>query len=169
MKFFALTSLALVSSILSPVIAAPTPDNALAVRQTPADAPAALAIVSQLYSDVQQYTAVINSFDPNDSYPLDSTAASLSLTSSLEDKAAAGEAFTAAIASINTLVVEATSSIESLPDSPATKRALESITALSKRQIIGTDPTGLAGELVLILLEVGGALNNIIAILGLSK
>ncbi|KAI4188459.1 MAG: hypothetical protein L6R41_002138 [Letrouitia leprolyta] len=156
MKFFSLTSLALAGSLISPSIAAPTPDNALVVRQTPADAPAAFAIVSQLYTDIKQYTAVINS-----------TAASLTPDSSLEDKAAAGEKFTSAIASINTLVVDATTSIKALPDTPATKRALEAITPISKRQVVD-DPTGLAGELVLILLEVGGALNNIIAILGLT-
>lgn len=62
MKFFSLTSLALAGSLISPSIAAPTPDNALVVRQTPADAPAAFAIVSQLYTDIKQYTAVISTF-----------------------------------------------------------------------------------------------------------
>lgn len=155
MKFFALSTLALASSFLSPTIAAPTPENALVVRQSPSDAPAAFAIVSQLYSDIKQYTAVINSTAA--AYP----------DASPEDQAAASATFTSAIASINTLVVEATSSIKALPDTPATKRALEVITAISKRQVVD-DPTGLAGELVLILLEVGGALNNIIAILGLT-
>ena len=65
MHFFSLATLALANSFIAPSFAAPTQENALDVRQTPADAPAALAIVKQLYVDVKQYTAVIStSRDP---------------------------------------------------------------------------------------------------------
>ena len=60
MRFLSLTSLALASSFIAPTFAAPTAENALVERQTPDDAPAALAIVQQLYVDVKQYTAVIS-------------------------------------------------------------------------------------------------------------
>ena len=67
------------------------------------------------------------------------------------------------------LVVETTSDIKALAGSPVTKRALEPTNAITERQVNPADPTGLAGTLTLVLLEIGGALNNIIAILGLSK
>ncbi|KAI4116711.1 MAG: hypothetical protein LQ345_002915 [Seirophora villosa] len=162
MHFFSLTTLALASSFITPSFTAPTSGiNPLVERQSPADAPAALAIVQKLYVDVKQYTAVINS-----------TAAALSKESSPDNKAKAGRTFTAAIASINALVVDTTASVKSLPSSATKKRALESSSsssaAVAKRQLNPADPTGLATTLTLILLEVGGALNNIIAILGLS-
>ncbi|KAL8846672.1 MAG: hypothetical protein Q9221_008258 [Calogaya cf. arnoldii] len=157
MHFLSLTTLALASSFITPSFAAPTAENALVERQTPTDAPAALAIVQQLYVDVKQYTAVINS-----------TAADLSKKNKPADKAKAARTFTSAIASINALVVETTADIKALASSPVTKRALESSVALEKRQINPADPTGLATTLTLILLEIGGALNNIIAILGLT-
>ncbi|KAL8646778.1 MAG: hypothetical protein Q9210_005938 [Variospora velana] len=143
MHFLYFTTLALASSFIAPSFAAPASDNnALAERQSPADAPAALAIVNQLYVDVKQYTAVITK---------------------------AGQTFTAAIASINTLVVNSTAFIKALPGSPVTN-ALESSTAvaLAKRQVNPADPTGLATTLTLILPEIGRALNNIITILGLT-
>ncbi|KAL6715419.1 hypothetical protein ACLMJK_006380 [Lecanora helva] len=152
MKTFSISYLAIASTFASIVYSAPTSDHALVERQTPADAPAALAIVDKLFTDVTQYTAVINS-----------TAASLSADSSATDKATAGDTFTSAIASINTLVVDATTSIKALPDSPEKKRALA---GLVKRQ---ADPTGLAAELALLIEEIGGALNNIIATLGLTN
>ncbi|KAI4093481.1 MAG: hypothetical protein LQ344_002894 [Seirophora lacunosa] len=162
MHFFTFTTLALSSSFIAPSFTAPTSDiNPLVERQTPADAPAALAIVRQLYVDVKQYTAVINS-----------TAAALSKESSPTDEVKAGRTFTAAIASINALVVDTTASVKSLPSSATKKRALEPSSAeedaLAKRQLNPADPTGLATAVTLILLEVGGALNNIIAVLGLG-
>ncbi|KAL8961366.1 MAG: hypothetical protein Q9193_002068, partial [Seirophora villosa] len=163
MHFFSLTTLALASSFIAPSFTAPTSDiNALVERQSPADAPAALAIVQKLYVDVKQYTAVINS-----------TAAALSKANTPVDQVKAGRTFTAAIASINALVVDSTASVKSIPSSATEKRALELSSvdeedALAKRQLNPADPTGLATAVTLILLEVGGALNNIIAVLGLS-
>ncbi|KAL8949497.1 MAG: hypothetical protein Q9222_004395 [Ikaeria aurantiellina] len=156
MKFLSLTSLALATSFMPFALAAPAPNTDLVERQSPADAPAALAIVNQLYVDVKKYTATINS-----------TAASLSKTSSPAQKAAAGKTFKSAIASINTLVVKTTSSIKALPGKASVKRDAESAETLAVRQVNPADPTGLATTLTLILLEIGGALNNIIAILGL--
>ncbi|KAI4169598.1 MAG: hypothetical protein LQ346_008952 [Caloplaca aetnensis] len=165
MRFLSLTTWALAGSFIAPSFAAPAADKALVERQGPSDAPAALAFAQQLYVDIKQYTAIINS-----------TASALTKKKDPASKAKAGKTFTAAIASINNLVVQTTTSIESLPGSPAvvTRRApLESSNgnnnALEERQLNPLDPTGLATTLTLILLEVGGALNNIIAILGLSK
>ncbi|KAL8993645.1 MAG: hypothetical protein Q9169_006194 [Polycauliona sp. 2 TL-2023] len=183
MRFFSLTVLALSSSIMTPSLAAPTADATLVERQTPADAPAALALVNQLYTDIKQYTAVISRYLPrvNDQslvpqpyqYRVEdpanySTATSLSEDNSLQNQAKASQTFTAAIASINDLVVTTTSDIKSLGGSATTKRAWGSSSAGEKRQVNPADPTGLVTTLTLILLEVGGALNNIIAILGLT-
>ena len=55
MQTFTLTFLAIASS-LSFAFSAPT----LHERQDPSDAPAALAIVDKLFTDVTQYTAVIS-------------------------------------------------------------------------------------------------------------
>lgn len=184
MHFLSLTTLALASSFINPSFSAPTHENALVERQGPTDAPAALALVNKLYVDVKQYTAVISKLLPNRYFPAaaprfvdanllsyftDSTAADLSKKNKPENKAKAAQTFTAAIASINTLVVKATSDIKALPGSPAAKRDLEASNALAERQVAPFDPTGLATTLTLVLLEIGGALNNIIAILGLSE
>ncbi|KAL8839739.1 MAG: hypothetical protein Q9170_001610 [Blastenia crenularia] len=159
MKFFSIISIALATSLLSSTFASPTPvDNALVERVPKSGAaPAALVIVNQLFVDVQKDTAVINS-----------TAATLTKSSTPKQKTTAGKTFKSAIASINTLVVKATSSIKALPATPATKRALEDVEAIIKRQAAPADPTGLAGELSTVILEIGGALNQIIATLGLT-
>ena len=176
MHFFSLSTLAIASSITSLALSTPI----LVERQTPSDAPAALVIVDQLFTDVTQYTAVISTshLHPSTqkeskppkltSKPTDSTAASLTADSSATDNVTAADTFTSAIASINTLVVDATSSVEALADTDSTtKRALAN--ALAGRQADPADPTGLAGELAAVIEEIGGALNNIIATLGLSK
>lgn len=54
------TYLALASASLPLAFTAPTSENAPAHRPTPADAPAALARVTELFTSVTQYTAVIS-------------------------------------------------------------------------------------------------------------
>ncbi|CAO1598720.1 hypothetical protein XANCAGTX0491_002480 [Xanthoria calcicola] len=157
MHLVSLTTLALASSFITPSFAAPAQENALVGRQGPSDAPAALAMVKQLYVDVKQYTAVINS-----------TAAGLSKRDTAENKANSAKTFRTAIASINKLVVKTTSDIKKMPGSPAGKLDRKSSTALAERQSPPPDPTGLAAALMMLLLEIGGALNNIIAALGLA-
>ncbi|KAL8670637.1 MAG: hypothetical protein Q9168_004831 [Polycauliona sp. 1 TL-2023] len=157
MRFFSLTTLALASSFINPSLAAPASDTALVARQSPADAPAALAIVKQLYVDIKLYTGAINA-----------TASALTKQNTPANKAKASKVFTVAIADINKRVVKATSAIKSLHGATVAGRALESTDVIEKRQSNPADPTGLATTLTLILLEVGGALNNIIAILGLT-
>ncbi|KAL8969429.1 MAG: hypothetical protein Q9183_001998 [Haloplaca sp. 2 TL-2023] len=140
MKFSALLALTGTFSALS--FAAPSPSpSTLEKRLSPADEPAATSRMATLYTDIKQYTAIINS-----------TADSLSDSNSPLDAAAAGPKFTAAIASINTLVVDATNDVNT--------------GALAKRQV---PAGGLPVQLALIILEIGGALNRIIAILGLSE
>ncbi|KAL8825091.1 MAG: hypothetical protein Q9191_004625 [Dirinaria sp. TL-2023a] len=139
MKFFSLLTLA---GVLATGLAAPAPEPALERRLGPADEPAASARVSTLYADIKQYTAVINS-----------TSASLGKAPTDAQKAAANPVYKSAIASINSLVAATTSDIKS--------------GALAKRQL--PPPLGsLAAELALILAEIGGALNTIIASLGLA-
>ncbi|KAL9604105.1 MAG: hypothetical protein Q9219_000693 [cf. Caloplaca sp. 3 TL-2023] len=133
-------SLALLSTSLSTVFSSPLtiPDNsnALVKREDP------MTLVTDLYSTVQSHTAVINS-----------TAESLTPTSSLAEKDAAASVYTVQLAAINSAVVAATNQVG--------KRDLET------RQAIPT--LALAGILQNVLLDISGALNNIIADLGLSK
>lgn len=65
MRLVSLTTLALASSFITPSFTAPAQENALVGRQGPSDAPAALAMVKQLYVDVKQYTAVISTLFPS--------------------------------------------------------------------------------------------------------
>ena len=102
-------------------------------------------------------------------HPPDSTAAGLSKRDTAENKANSAKTFRTAIASINKLVVKTTSDIKKMPGSPAGKLDRKSSTALAERQSPPPDPTGLAAALMMLLLEIGGALNNIIAALGLGK
>ncbi|MCJ1277621.1 hypothetical protein MMC21_005435 [Puttea exsequens] len=145
MKSF-ITILALAGSLSPFALGAPSSKNILSKRLGPTDEPGAIARMETLFTDVQQYTGAINS-----------TAASLGPDSTAADNTTAGETFTSAIASINTLVVDATSDVNSgsLP------------VPLAKRQ--AAPPTGgLPAELALIIEEIGGALNQIIATLGLT-
>ncbi|MCJ1450183.1 hypothetical protein MMC28_000512 [Mycoblastus sanguinarius] len=151
MKTSFLSCLALTSSFTSLTFAAPTSDNTLIERATPANAPAALAIMQGLYTQVKQHTAVINS-----------TAASLGPTS---DKAAAANTFESQIASIDTLVVGATRQVNAL-GTPAHKRSFDLDNAVAKRT--AADPTGIGAVVASLLAEIGGALDEIIAALGLT-
>lgn len=138
------TCLAIASSFAPLALAAPAPDNVLAKRLSPADEPAAIARMDTLFTDITRYTAVINS-----------TAASLSSETTAADNATAATTFTSVIASINGLVVDATNDVPNL----------------SKRELVERQTTpagGLPAELALIIEEIGGALNMIIATLGLS-
>ncbi|KAI4212285.1 MAG: hypothetical protein LQ351_004998 [Letrouitia transgressa] len=121
------------------------------VISTPLAEPATLAkrvdpesLVTSLFATVQSHTKIINS-----------TTDTLSPSSSAEEKAAAGEIFTAQLAAINAAVVDATNSLS--------KRSFD----LEERQL--PNPAALAGLVVNLLLDISGALNNIIADLGLSK
>ncbi|KAL8866071.1 MAG: hypothetical protein Q9174_006511 [Haloplaca sp. 1 TL-2023] len=139
MKFSSILAVASTFSALS--FAAPSPSpNTLEKRLSPADEPAATSRMAALYTDIKQYTAIINS-----------TADALSDSTNPLDAAAAGPKFTAAIASINALVVGATNDVNSGD--------------LAKRQV---PAGGLPAQLALIIVEIGGALNRIIAILGLT-
>ncbi|KAK0508779.1 hypothetical protein JMJ35_009055 [Cladonia borealis] len=148
MKFI-VPYLALAASFSPFAFTAPTSENALVGRQTPADAPAALARLQTLFTSITPYTGQINS-----------TAASLTPSSSEADKVAAGTTFTSTIASINSQVVDATNDIKAM--GAAKKR---DVVAIEARQ---DALTGLPAELALIIEEIGGALNEIIATLGLT-
>lgn len=88
---------------------------------------------------------------------LDSTAAAFPKDPTAADNATASATFKSAIKSIDGLIVAATSDVKGLH-----KRD----TVMIKRQ----DPTtGLPAELALIIEEIGGALTEIIATLGLSE
>ena len=92
----------------------------------------------------------------------DATSATLKPHTPSQDTPAINTIYKSNIASINTAVVGATASIKkTLASPPPSKREL----ALSSRQAA----VSLPGELALIIEEIGGALNEIIATLGLSK
>jgi isopropylmalate/homocitrate/citramalate synthase len=145
MKFSAISLLALPALFL-PALAAPAPgavveaDTAALERR---QISSAYSIVSDLYTEIQQYTGSINS-----------TADSLSATSTQHEKNVAAKSYRQNIKSITAAVKSAKKQTDKL--SPAT---------LAKRQ---TD-TALAELVENLLLEISGALNNIIATLGLSK
>jgi protein subunit release factor A len=150
MKSF-FTYLAVASSFAPLAFAAPASDNALVERAlSPADEPAALARMETLFTTVTKYTAVINS-----------TAKSLTSASTAAQNNTAGMTFKSNIASINSAVVAATKDVKALGGS---KHHHERDVAIEERQAAG----GLPAELALIIMEIGGALNMIIATLGLS-
>lgn len=92
----------------------------------------------------------------------DATSATLKPNTPSQDTPAISAIYKSNIASINTAVTGATASIKTLLAGPApAKREL----ALASRQAT----VSLPGELALIIEEIGGALNEIIATLGLSK
>ena len=106
----------------------------------------AYTIVSNLYDAVQQYTGAINE-----------TAAGLNADSTAADNATAAASFISNVEAITALVTSATTEVDGL--------APETSTKLAKRQTGAT----LAALVTSLLLEIGGALNGIIATLGLSK
>ena len=81
-----------------------------------------------------------------------------------ENRADSAKTFRTNIASINKLVIKSTSNIKKLG-----KRDLESSTALAERQLPPPDPAALAAALAMLLMEIGGALNMIVAALGLRE
>ncbi|KAL8869731.1 MAG: hypothetical protein Q9174_004050 [Haloplaca sp. 1 TL-2023] len=177
MHFLSLSTLALAGFLTTPLLAAPTHENALVERAGPSDAPAALAMVQQLYADVKQHTAMISTsagrFDwqqqlitDNVSLFLDSTVAGLNKRDNIPD---AKKTLKASIASINGLVVKTTSDIKKLRG----KRDLESPATLAERQLPPPPApadvaAALAGALMMLMAEIGGALNMIMAALGMA-
>ncbi|GAD95609.1 hypothetical protein SNOG_01796 [Paecilomyces variotii No. 5] len=145
MKFLSL--LVPTFAVFSAVAAAPTGVNTIS---KPVEATDPSAIISGLYSTVQEHTAKINS-----------TAAGVSQSSPLEEQQAAGKAITAELAAINSAVVQATSQIKSLPQH---SMALKNST-IATRQTPNLD---LAPVVTNLLLEVSGTLNNVISSLGLT-
>ncbi|KAL1852716.1 hypothetical protein Plec18167_008961 [Paecilomyces lecythidis] len=145
MKFLSL--LVPTFAVFSAVSAAPTAVNTIS---KPVEATDPTAIISGLYSTVQEHTAKINS-----------TAAGVSQSSPLQEQQAAGKAITAELAAINSAVVQATSQIKALPQH---SMALKNST-IATRQAPNLD---LAPLVTNVLLDVSGALNNVISSLGLT-
>ncbi len=146
MKFSTMSLLALPALFL-PAFAAPAPaavDTSLAPieRRQIADA---YTIVESLFTEVQQYTGAINE-----------TAAGLSLASTTHEKNAAAKSYRQNIKAITAAVKAAKKQTDQLE--PASS-------AVVKRQ---TDQA-LADLVAGLLEEVSGALNNIVATLGLSE
>lgn len=142
--FFSL--LAVPAFLFTTTFAAPAP-TAIEEVNTAALQPRQLAdaysIVSDLFVEIQQYTGAIND-----------TAASLDSSSTAHEKKVAAKSYRTNIRAITAAVKAAKKQTDTLE--PA---------ALSKRQ---TD-TALANLVAELLEEVSGALNNVIATLGLSK
>ncbi|KAI9811240.1 MAG: hypothetical protein M1827_005572 [Pycnora praestabilis] len=142
------TSLIALSGFFAGVFSAPTVEVAgIEKRQTSS----AISIVSSLYATVQQHTGAINS-----------TTSTLTSSSSAAEKAAAQASIQSAISSITTAVQGSTSQIHTLAKS--NKRDVS--TGLEVRQ--AADTNELAALVEDLLLDISGALNNIIATLGLT-
>jgi hypothetical protein len=114
-------------------------DSSIEARQ----ASEAYSIVESLYTEIQQYTGAINA-----------TSASLSSDSSAADQSAAAADYRTNVDAITAAVKAATAKTDALsPDSKVRRQTDAALAALIEN----------------LLLEVSGALNNIIATLGLSK
>ncbi|KAF6221960.1 hypothetical protein HO133_001928 [Letharia lupina] len=148
MKTSFFSCLALASSF---AFAAPAVDSALVDRATvsPYYAPS-LAILTSLYSEVRQYTAVMNA-----------TSATLKPHTAGQDTAAVNATYKSNIASINTAITGATADIKKLLASPAP--AKRELTLVSRQATVS-----LPGELAMIIEEIGGTLTEIVATLGLT-
>ncbi|KAJ9292877.1 hypothetical protein DTO271G3_8324 [Paecilomyces variotii] len=145
MKFLSL--LVPTFAVFSAVSAAPT---ALSSISKPVEATDPTAVISALYSTVQEHTAKINS-----------TAAGVSQSSPLEEQQAAGKAITAQLAAINAAVVQATSQVQGIHQQAMTLKN----STIATRQ---TSDLDLAPLVTNLLLEVSGTLNNVISSLGLT-
>ncbi|KAJ9197958.1 hypothetical protein DTO166G4_5655 [Paecilomyces variotii] len=146
MKFLSL--LVPTFAVFSAVSAAPT---ALSSISKPVEATDPTAVISTLFSTVQEHTAKINS-----------TAAGVSQSSPLEEQQAAGKAITAELAAINSAVVQATSQVQGIHKHAM---ALKNST-IATRQTVDLD-IDLAPLVTNLLLEVSGTLDNVISSLGL--
>ncbi|GAB1729174.1 hypothetical protein NU195Hw_g6030t1 [Hortaea werneckii] len=126
-------------------VAAPSevPETAVVEKRQVGDA---YSIVESLYSEIQQYTGSINE-----------TAAGLNSDSSLVQNETAAASFISNIEAITSAIDEAKSEIDDLSSGNST--------GLLRRQ---TD-TALASLVENLLLEVSGALNNIVGTLGLTS
>ncbi|KAI7198683.1 hypothetical protein KC343_g8498 [Hortaea werneckii] len=126
-------------------VAAPSevPETAVVEKRQVGDA---YSIVESLYSEIQQYTGSINE-----------TAAGLNSDSSLVQNETAATSFISNIEAITSAINEAKSEIDDLSSGNST--------GLLRRQ---TD-TVLASLVENLLLEVSGALNNIVGTLGLTS
>ncbi|TKA62433.1 hypothetical protein B0A49_09323 [Cryomyces minteri] len=108
----------------------------------------AYSIVDSLFSDIKQYTGAINA-----------TAAGLSSSSTQADNATAAAAYRSNVKQMTKRINDATKKVNALSKSTPSN--------LEARQ--ATSPTALATLVTNLLLEVGGALNQIIGTLGLSR
>jgi len=141
MKFTLLSTIGLFGLAIAAPVAEPEASVALESRQS-AEAQA-YTIVDNLYTEIKQYTGAINT-----------TAAGINADSTAADNATAAATFITNVKAITTAVDLAKVKTDALP-----------LTSIVKRQ---TD-AALAALLEGLLTEVSGALNNIVASLGLSK
>lgn len=145
MKASILSLLAVPAFLFSTTFAAPAPaaiEEAQPAALEPRQLSSAYTIVSDLFTEIQQYTGAIND-----------TAASLDASSTTHEKKVAAKSYRTNIKAITAAVKAAKKQTDALE--PA---------SLKKRQ---TD-AALAALVAQLLEEISGALNNIIATLGLS-
>lgn len=127
----------------------------------------AYSICENLFSEVQTYTAAISkehgkhrkSAIPRANKTTDATATSVSSSSSQPDKDAAASSVGTQLSSITSAVQSAKSQVDALSGASSKSK-------LMARQ--GVTPDQLALLVEQIILEISGALNNIIADLGLG-
>jgi DNA repair ATPase RecN len=146
MKTTFLSLLAVPAFLFTTTFAAPAPaaiEESRVAALEPRQLSSAYTIVSDLFTEIQQYTGAINT-----------TAAGIDSSSTAHEKKVAAKSYRTNIKAITAAVKAAKKKTDALD--PA---------SLSKRQ---TD-TALANLVAELLEEISGALNNIIATLGLSK
>ncbi|KAL9594931.1 MAG: hypothetical protein Q9179_005180 [Wetmoreana sp. 5 TL-2023] len=129
------------------VAEAPSSEHPLVKRLGLADEPKAISRMETLYTDIKQYTAVIGTAFLFQSLP----ATPDRHPRTPAKKATAGPKSNSTIPSINSLVVA----------------AINDVKIDELEQATGPNAAGLPTQLALVIGEIGGALNNIIAILGL--
>jgi len=133
------------STLFAGALSVPTAEVETRAIQKRAAIDQAYSIVQGLYTEVQTYTGALNA-----------TAKSVSSSSSASQKSAAVASAGASITSITKAINAATAQIKAIPK----KRDL------LKRQ---ADATALATLVFDLILDISGALNNIIATLGLTS
>jgi len=139
----ALFSILALPALFISTFAAPAANPGADLIEKRSETAEAYSIIDSLYSEIKQYTGAINS-----------TAAGLSASSSAADNDTAAATFRTNVESITSAVHAAQAKVAALP-----------VSKLVRRQT----STALASLVEDLLLEVSGALNNIISTLGLTS
>lgn len=143
MKFSLFSTIGLFGLAIAAPAPAPNAESSVALESRQSKEAQAYTIVDNLYTEIKQYTGAINS-----------TAASLHADSTAAQNSTAAATFRTNVKAITAAVNAAKAKTDALSTSSKVKRQTDA---------------ALAALLEGLLTEVSGALNNIVATLGLSK